>query len=85
MLNDQISRYVALHRNLGRKFEEQDRILQLFANYAQAFGDQHVNVSQLYDWCGTATTQNAARTEIRCGSSFQSIRSFRRSKAPGSA
>ena len=64
MLNDQISRYVALHRNLGRKFEEQDRILQLFANYAQAFGDQHVNVSRLYDWCGTATTQNAARTRF---------------------
>ena len=64
MLNDQISRYVALHRNLGRKFEEQDRILRLFANYAQAFGDQHVNVSRLYDWCGTATTQNAARTRF---------------------
>jgi integrase/recombinase XerD len=61
MLSDQISRYVALHRDLGHKFAEQDRILQLFAKYAEAFGDQHVTVHRLYDWCGTATTQNAAR------------------------
>jgi integrase/recombinase XerD len=61
MLSGQISRYIALHRNLGYKFAEQDRILQLFAKYAEAFGDQHVTVNRLYDWCGTATTQNAAR------------------------
>ncbi|MCW0002373.1 tyrosine-type recombinase/integrase [Pararhizobium sp. YC-54] len=61
MLSEEISRYVALHRNLGRKFAEQDRMLQLFAKYAEAFGDQHVVVNRLYDWCGTAPTQNAAR------------------------
>lgn len=61
MLSDQISRYVALHRNLGRKFSEQDRMLQLFAKYADTFGDQHVVVNRLYDWCSTAPTQNAAR------------------------
>ena len=36
MLSDQISRYVALHRNLGRKFVEQDRTLQLFAKYLRS-------------------------------------------------
>jgi len=64
MLSDQISRYVALHRNLGRKFVEQDRTLQLFAKYSEAFDEQHVMVDRLYDWCGTAPTQNAARTRF---------------------
>lgn len=64
MLSDQISRYVALHRSLGRKFAEQDRMLQRFAKYAEAFGDQHVVVNRLYDWCNTAPTQNAARVRF---------------------
>jgi integrase len=64
MLNDQISGYVALHRSLGRKFSEQSRMLQLFAEYAGGFGDQHVNVDRLYGWCSEATSQNVARTRF---------------------
>ncbi|NPD66289.1 tyrosine-type recombinase/integrase (plasmid) [Lichenicola cladoniae] len=64
MLSDQISRYVALHRNLGRKFADQERMLQLFAKYAEAFGDQHVVAIRLYDWCSKAPTQNAARNRF---------------------
>jgi len=64
MLNDQISGYVALHRSLGRKFSEQSRMLQLFAEYAGAFGDQHVNLDRLYGWCSEATSQNVARTRF---------------------
>jgi integrase/recombinase XerD len=64
MLSDQISRYLALHRNLGRKFTEQDRILRSFAKYTEAFGDQYVTVNRLYEWCGTAPTQNAARVRF---------------------
>jgi len=64
MLNDQISGYVALHRSLGRKFSEQSRMLHLFAEYAGAFGDQHVNVDRLYGWCSEATSQNVARTRF---------------------
>jgi integrase len=64
MLNDQISRYVALHRSLGRKFSEQSRMLQLFAEHAGGFGDQHVDVERLYDWCRAASSQNIARTRF---------------------
>ena len=34
MLNIHISRYVALHRSLGLKFSEQERMLRLYAAYA---------------------------------------------------
>ena len=34
MINAQISRYVALHRSLGRKFFEQERLLRKFGTYA---------------------------------------------------
>ncbi|MBH0014679.1 integrase, partial [Pseudoalteromonas sp. NZS100_1] len=41
MLNIHISKYVALHRSLGRKFSEQERMLRLYAAYAEGFGDRH--------------------------------------------
>lgn len=61
MMNAQIERYVALHRSFGRKFEVQERLLQLFAAYAHGFGDRHVTVERLYDWCRSASSQNVAR------------------------
>lgn len=56
MLNTHISRYVALHRSLGRKYDEQDRLLRLYAAYAGHFGDQHTQVQRIYDWCHTASS-----------------------------
>lgn len=70
MLNDQIERYVALHRSFGRKFAQQERTLQLFAVYASSFGDQHTNIERVYDWCRTASSQNVARTR------YDVVRSF---------
>ena len=61
MMNAQIERYVALHRSFGRKFEVQERYLRIFANYAHRFGDRHVTVERLYDWCRSASSQNVAR------------------------
>ena len=61
MMNAQIERYVALHRSFGRKFEVQERLLRLFAAYAHGFGDRHVTVERLYDWCRSASSQNVAR------------------------
>lgn len=61
MMNAQIERYVALHRSFGRKFEVQERLLRLFAAYARGFGDRHVTVERLYDWCRSASSQNVAR------------------------
>ncbi len=61
MMNAQIERYIALHRSFGRKFEVQERLLRLFAAYAHGFGDRHVTVERLYDWCRSASSQNVAR------------------------
>lgn len=61
MMNTQIERYIALHRGFGRKFDVQERLLRLFASYAHDFGDRHVKVERLYDWCRSASSQNVAR------------------------
>lgn len=61
MMDSQIERYVALHRSFDRKFDLQERFLQQFADYAHAFGDQHIKVERLYDWCRSASSQNVAR------------------------
>ena len=59
MLNTHISRYVALHRSLGRKFSEQERMLRLYAAYAGGFGDRHIQVQRVYDWCRSARRRTA--------------------------
>lgn len=40
MLSDDVTRYVALHRSLGLKFNNEDQILRSFVTYAEANGDQ---------------------------------------------
>jgi integrase/recombinase XerD len=62
MLNTEIVRYVALHRSLGLKFTEQERVLRKFGDYATAFGDSHTRIDRIYDWCRSTTSQNTART-----------------------
>lgn len=70
MLNKEISRYVELHRSLGRKFCAQDRLLRLYADFAAGFGDRYTNVQRIYDWCHTSTSQNVARQR------FDTVRNF---------
>ena len=67
MLNMHISRYVTLHRNLGRKYSEQDRMLRQYAAYAEGFGDQHTQVQRIYDWCHTSSSRGKAPscTEVK--------------------
>lgn len=72
MLNTHISRYVALHRSLGRKYSEQERMLRLYAAYAEGFGDRHVRIQRVYDWCHTASSQYVARQR------FDIVRNFSR-------
>lgn len=61
MLNTEIARYVALHRSLGRKFAQQERLLRKFGDYAAAFGDSHTRIDRIYDWCRSTSSQNTAR------------------------
>ena len=70
MLITHISRYVALHRGLGRKFFEQDRMLRLYADYAGGFGDRHTEIQRIYDWCRTSSSQYVARCR------FDAVRNF---------
>lgn len=64
MLNTQISHYVALHRSLGRKFDEQERLLVKFGNYATDHGDSHTRITRIYDWCRASSSQNTARARF---------------------
>ena len=70
MLNMHISRYVSLHRSLGRKFSEQERMLRQYADFAVRAGDRHTQVQRIYDWCHTASSQNVARHR------FDAVRNF---------
>lgn len=62
MLIDDVTRYVALYRRLGRRFAEQSRTLHLFARFAAARGDSHIRVACVHDWCATPSSPNRART-----------------------
>lgn len=62
MLIDDVTRYVALYRRLGRNFAEQSRTLHLYVRYAEGHGDRLVRVDRIRDWCATASSPNRART-----------------------
>jgi len=64
MLTDDVARYVALHRGLGLKFDEQNRTLLQFAAYAEAYGDHHVQTKRVYDWCRMAAYSTASWARI---------------------
>ena len=62
MLNQDVDRYVALQRQLGLSFNQQERILGLFADHAEALGDRYITAVRIRSWCATASTPNSART-----------------------
>jgi integrase len=65
-----MSRYVGLHRSLGRKFAGQSRTLCLYADYAEGFGDRHTKAARIGDWCRTSSTPYAAQRR------FDALRNF---------
>lgn len=62
MLSDDVTRYVAMQRGFGLKFDVSDRILRQFARYAEDHGDQYLLSHRIFDWCRMASTSNRART-----------------------
>ncbi len=62
MLSSHVARYVALHRRLGLRFDQQARTLELYARYAEAREDRYTLVNRIHDWCATASSPNRART-----------------------
>lgn len=88
MLSDDVTRYVALYRRLGRKFTEQSRTLHLYARYAEARGDSHVRIARIHDWCATASSPNRARTcydAVRRLGAFLNAEDPRHEVPPGGA
>ncbi len=62
MLSSHVARYVAFHRDLGLQFGQQERLLELYARYAEEHGDLYTVGSRIHDWCVTASSPNSART-----------------------
>ncbi len=62
MLSEDVARYVALHRGLGRKFDEQSRTLLQFAAYAEAHDDRHMRTERIHAWCRSVSSPLRART-----------------------
>jgi len=61
MLSSHVARYVALHRGIGLRFNEQKRTLELYAAYAEAHGDRHTRIRRIEEWCATAFSPPRAR------------------------
>ncbi len=70
MLKAEIDRYVAIHRKFGLNYNEVSRTLRLFANYAEGFGDKHLRVNRLRDWCSQASSP------LRARSAYDAVRRF---------
>jgi len=70
MLSKDVARYIALHRRLGRRFDEQKRTLELYASFAEKHGDRYTLVSRIHEWCATASSPNRAKTR------FDTVRRF---------
>ena len=62
MLSDEVTRYVALQRSLGLKFNNENQILRCFVTYAEANGDRHTHTERIFAWCRSASSPTRART-----------------------
>ena len=65
MLNQHVARYVALHRQLGLRYNQQERILGLFAAYAEGCGDRYITTDRIRSWCATASTREPRKNLVR--------------------
>ncbi len=54
MLNEDVRRYVELHRNVGFKYRKQENLLASFVRFAEARGDAHVIGATALAWATAA-------------------------------
>jgi integrase len=64
MLSQDVERYVTLQRTLGYKFGDQSRSLKLFADYADAHGDEFVRVERVLAWAAAQTPSAQRRQSL---------------------
>ena len=76
MLNDDITRYIELHRALGFKYHAPDVLLRSFAAFADRRGDEFVRTQTALDWAVLAPSgaqrRNRLLTVRRFASAMQS-------------
>jgi integrase len=66
MLNQDLTRYVDLHRSMGFKFRTQYSLLKNFVSFAEANGDEFVRVGRVLDWatCAPSPPQRCNRLRM---------------------
>lgn len=64
MLSEAIARYVALHRAMGFKFNNQDRSLRNFAAFAEPRGDGYVRTETVLAWATQAPSAAQRRGRL---------------------
>ena len=60
----QVTRFVALKRGLGFKYEENERSLRAYAQYVSEQGDQVLNVKRVVEWAAGAPSAAGARARL---------------------
>ena len=88
MLMADVERYVALQRSRGLRFDEQERLLTLYARFASVSGDAFVIVERLHAWSSQASSPGQARTRydtVRRFSAFMRAEDRRHEVPPAGA
>lgn len=88
MLMANVERYVALQRSRGLRFDEQERLLTLYARFASVTGDAFVTAERLQAWSSQASSPGQARTRydtVRRFSAFLRVEDYRHEVPPAGA
>jgi integrase len=64
MLNQDLVRYVNLHRSMGFKFRVQHSLLSNFIRFAEAHDDQHVYSHRVLEWAISAPSPHQRRNRL---------------------
>jgi integrase len=64
MLNEALTKYIDLHQSLGFKFRTQRLLLRNFVSFAEAHGDEFVQVARVLDWARQAPSPPQRRNRL---------------------
>jgi integrase len=82
MLIHHVKRYIDYRHKLGVEFEEGEHTLTLFARYADKYGDSHVTIDRIHEWCSQACSPERGRIRYNLLRRFSM---FLRAEDPGHA
>ena len=69
MLKKDVERYIALNRRLGRKYDQHERLLSDFADFAAARGEDAVRSATAISWAGRPSVLSS-RIRLGCVADF---------------